>query len=91
MDDKSEKYKDDILDFPAARRIVLLCRTPQTTFFLKSDYEKTKGPIPEIYSFADYLKELEEGGYLEYKEGKWYSTQKALEIIMKYYGDIERE
>jgi hypothetical protein len=84
-----------ILDLPKARRVVLLCQTPQTTAFLRSDYEEQERRSSVVvlggYNFDDYMKRLEKEGYLVYKEGKWHSTPKALDVIVRYHGDFNEK
>lgn len=83
-----------ILDFEDARRIALLCQTPRTTAFLKQryDYWESQSSLVFLggYGFDDYMKRSEKEGFLEYIEGRWRVTTKALEYISKYHGDSFR-
>jgi len=78
----------DILDDDYVRLLAVLCKTPQTTDFLKLKYRefRYRRVASGGYSFEDCLKELEQGELLTYQDGKWTVTQKALDYIDKYHG-----
>ena len=84
-------YKTSILKLEYARRIARLCQTPQTTEYLRQQYNlwerQSNVIVIDGLSFDDYLKQLEEQGYLRYQDGKWIVTRKALDYIAKYHGD----
>jgi len=76
----------EVLDKECARYTALLCRTPQTTEFLKKNYQEVLNRYGG-YIFEDCLKMLEERGLVIFQNGKWEVTQKALDYISKYHGD----
>ena len=78
----------EILDSEYVRYVALLCRTPQTTDFLKQKYGefRVRFGISRGYSFEDCLKELEERELVIFQDRKWTVTQKALDYIAKYHG-----
>jgi hypothetical protein len=80
--------KSDILDDDYVRYVAVLCRTPQTTDFLKQKYQefRERYGIRGGYSFEDCLKQLENRELLIFQDGKWTVTQKALDYIEKYHG-----
>lgn len=85
-----KRYKRYILDLEDGRRIALLCQTRRTTEFLRQryDYWESQSGVVVLggYRFNDYMKRLEKEGFLEYINGKWQVTNKALEYIKKYHG-----
>jgi hypothetical protein len=87
-----KRHRSNILDLEDARRIALLCQTPQTTEYLRQqyDYWQSQSHVVVIggYNFDDYIKQLENQGYLKYQNGKWEATQKALDYIKKYHGNL---
>ena len=84
------RHKRCIIDAIYARRISLACQEPRSTQYLRSMYTGLgrQSDASEVvrYKFDDYLKLLEKGGFLEYVNGKWRVTIKALEYIDKYHG-----
>jgi len=88
---KFRKRHKNILDFHDARKIALLCQEPRTTDFLRQQYDYWQSQSTWVfiggYGFDDYMKRLEKEGYLNYVNGKWQVTTKALEYISKYHGD----
>jgi hypothetical protein len=83
----------DILDDVSARYVTVLCKTPQTTDFLKTKYEEFRrsndfriGHSSSRYSFEDCMKQLEYRELLLFESEKWIVTQKALDYIAKYHG-----
>jgi len=80
-----------VLDLEYARKIALLCQTPRTTEFIKQQYHywlsQERTPFIGRYGFDDYMKRLEEEGFLEYINGKWQVKKEALEYIKKYHGE----
>jgi hypothetical protein len=76
----------DFLDDKSARYIAVLCRTPQTTDFLKQSYEEVLRRYGG-YKFEDCLRRLEREGLVVFQDGLWVVTQKALDYIAKYHGD----
>jgi hypothetical protein len=87
-------YRSSIFDREYGRRITLLCKTPQTTEYLKQKYEEweSQSIVAAIgwYSFNDYMKPLEKQGFLEYRNGKWEATKKGMDYVEKYHGFAER-
>jgi len=87
---KHRKRKSCILDFNDARKIALLCQTPKTTDFLRQHYDHWESQTSWVfiggYGFDDFMKRLEKESFLEYVNGKWHVTTKALEYISKYHG-----
>ena len=83
--------RKSILDLNYGRRIATLCQTPRTADFLRQQYDNWESQSHVLVigglSFDDYLKRLDNEGFLEYSNGKWQSTRKALEYIAKYHGD----
>jgi hypothetical protein len=75
----------DFLDDNCARYMALFCQTPQTPESLKQKYQELSQRYGG-YSFEHSLKELEDRGLLEFQDGKWVATQKALNYIAKYHG-----
>ena len=86
------RYGSRILDFSDARKIALLCQTPRNTEFLREQYDYWQRQstvfIAGGYGFDDYMKRLEKESFLEYSNGKWQVTTKALEYIRKYHGNL---
>jgi len=86
-------YRICILDLEYGRRIALLCKTPQTTEYLRQKYEEweSQSRVAVIggYRFDDYMKQLEKQGFLEYRSGKWEVTKEALDYVEKYHGSVE--
>lgn len=84
------RHKECILDFANGRKIAILCQTPRTTDFLRQQYDiwKRRSRVAVIggLRFEYYMKRLEKEGFLEYINGKWHVTQKALGYIAKYHG-----
>lgn len=84
------KPKSCILDLEDGRKIAILCQTPRTTEFLRQQYDYWESQSSVVflggYGFDDYMKRLEKQGFLEYINGKWQVTTKALEYIAKYHG-----
>jgi hypothetical protein len=80
----------NVLDTDYGRQIAILCQTPRTTDYLRGKYEDWKSQSPVILvrapHFNDYIKQLENQGYLKYRDGKWEVTDKALDYIEKYHG-----
>ena len=85
------KKRDSILVLEDARRLVLLCQTPQATSFLRSNYDAWQRESNVVVlgglNFDDYMRDLERQGYLEYVDGQWLATRKAIRIIARYHGD----
>ena len=77
----------DILDSNEIRYAALLCRTPQTTDFLKQKHQEFLRLNGGRYSSEDCLKELEDRDLLIFDGEKWRIAQKALDHIAKYHGD----
>ena len=77
-----------ILDFSYGRRLALLCQSPKTTEFLRGRYKRWESQSTFIggYRFDDYMKLLEKEGFLNYIDGNWNITTKALSYITKYHG-----
>lgn len=84
------KTKEPILDLSYGRRLALLCETPRTPEFLKQQYDNWKSQERGVfiggYHFDDYMKRLEKQGFLQYVDGDWRVTKKALDYIDKYHG-----
>ena len=82
--------KSCILDLEDGRKIAILCQTPRTTDFLRQQYDFWQRQSGVVvlggYNFDDYMKRLEREGFLEYINGQWRVTQKALAYIVKYHG-----
>jgi hypothetical protein len=86
----SRRDSSSVLTLDEARGIVRLCVTPQTTDFLRSNYDAWERArtvhVVTTYGFDDMMKDLERGKFLEYAIGKWRATRKALATIAKYHG-----
>lgn len=84
----SRSYESNILDKEFARHIAILCQTPRTTDYLRRKVEewKNQGGYHGVYNINDYLKRLENQGYLRYLNEGWEVTDKALDYIEKYHG-----
>ena len=84
------RRKRTILDYSDARRIALLCETPRTTDFLRNRYDYWASQhffvVLGGYGFDDYMRMLENEGYLKYNNGTWTVATKALDYIRKYHG-----
>ena len=86
-----------ILDFDYAIKLAVLCMTPRTTEHLRQEYNRWKSQSRIVvfpsYSFDDYMKQLEEQGFLTYSDinGKWRVARKALDYIEKYHGYLVRK
>ena len=85
-----KRRKSCILDLEDGRKIAILCQTPRTTDFLRQQYDYWQRQSGVVvlggYGFDDYIKRLEKEGFLQYVDGKWQVTTKALEYIKKYHG-----
>lgn len=77
----------EVLDNDSVRYLALLCRTLQTTESLRKNYW-TFVNQGGGYKFEDGLKTLEERDLVIFQNGKWEITQKALDYIAKYHGDL---
>ena len=87
---KTKGDKSNILDLSDARTIAILCQKPQTTGFLRTQYENMQRSRNVVviggYGFNDYIERLEKEGYLIYRQNKWQVTQEAMDYIAKYHG-----
>jgi hypothetical protein len=79
----------NILDDEYGRDLAMSCQELRTTEYLRRKLEawKKEDSISGGYSIDDYLKRLENRGYLKYIDGEWRVTDKALDYIEKYHGD----
>jgi hypothetical protein len=81
--------KSCILDTVHGRKIALMCQEPRTAEDLRSAYDswkdkETANAHPNL-GFYDYIKLLEKQGFLQYTDGTWRVTLKALHYIDKYH------
>jgi hypothetical protein len=84
------KKSESALDLQYGRRIAALCQNPRDTAYLKQQFENWEHQSHvasiDVYGFDDYLRKLQEQGYLKYSEGLWKSTRKAVKELKKYHG-----
>jgi len=77
--------RSSFLEFPDARKLVLLCQTPQTTRYLRALYMYWKKQHSTVLiganTFTDFIKDQEKEGVLKYANGKWHITKKGLEVV----------
>ncbi len=80
------RNRENILDWEYGRGIAELCETPRTTEYLRREYEEWSQGILGGPNFDYYMKRLEKQGYLKYRNGKWETSDEALDYIDKYHG-----
>lgn len=81
-------YGSNILDDEYGRHLAILCQEARTTEYLRQKLKNwlRRDGLSGGYSIDDYLKLLENQGYLEYLNGRWEVTDKALDYVEKYHG-----
>lgn len=94
---KMVSSKSNVLDLEDGRRLAILCMTPRTTNYLKTQYDEWQRESHVVvlggYNFDDYMRLLEKQSHINYNDesGKWSVSPESLTYIEKYHGEVYRK
>ncbi len=79
-----------LLRYGCVRYMAKLCRTPQTTAYVKQKYANfyLRHNLAKFSNSQTCLQAMEEKGLVKYDDEKkvWKTTQKSVDYLKKYYG-----